>query len=64
MYINIRQDGGYSDLKSNYFCFSAVGSGQLVWRCGGVSSEGSDVILATDNKMSTNSFLLSLRVIT
>jgi hypothetical protein len=64
MYIYIRQDRGYSDLKSNCFCFSAVGSEQLVWRCGGVSAEGSDAILTTDNKMSTNSLLFSLRVVT
>jgi hypothetical protein len=64
MYINIRQDRGYSDLQSNYFCFSAVRSEQLVWRCGGVGAEGTDAILTADNNMSTNSFLLSLRVVT
>jgi len=64
MYINIREGRGYNDLKSNYFCFSVVGSEQLVWRCGVVSSEGSDAILTNDNTMSTNSFLLSLRIVT
>jgi hypothetical protein len=49
MYVNIRQDRGYSDLKSNYICFRAVGSEQLVWRCGGVNAEGSNAILTTDN---------------